>query len=101
MNKEKMKMKFYSSFEKRMLYVYLKKNVGWLCMELHSSKKIKKKKKKCTSKCWFQWFFWELHWVIEGNNFLSRVECHAFVNRLINKYKKENKQDLDYYYYFV
>ena len=96
-----MKMKFYSSFEKRMLYVYLKKMLGGSARSYTLQKKLKKKKKKkCASKCWFQWFFWELHWVIEGNNFLSRVECHAFVNRLINKYKKENKQDLDYYYYF-
>ena len=91
-NKEKIKMKFYSSFEKGMLYTYLKQNVGWLCTELHSFHK------QCASKCWFNWFFWELHCVIEENNFLSRVECYAIVNRLINKYKKENEQDFDYYF---
>ena len=54
--------------------------------------------KNFASKFWFHQFFWELNWVIKENNFLLRLECHTFVNRLINKYKKENEEVFDYYF---
>ena len=78
MDKEKVKMKLYSSFGKRMLNVFFFK--------------------KYATKCWFYRFFWDLYWVIKRNNFLSCVECRAIVNRLINKYKNENEQDFNYYF---
>ena len=76
-------MKFLSTFEKRMLYGYFKKNVGWLCLEPYAFQK------KCRSKCWVHKFFWELHFVNEESKFLSYMECHAIIARIMEKYSKE------------
>lgn len=52
--------------------------------------------KSCRASCWFHQFFWEMEFAVEGNKFLSRLERHTFVNRLIKKYTVE--RDLDYYF---
>ena len=76
-------MRFFSTSEKQMLYEYFKKNVGWLHLEPIFFQK------KCQNKCWVHKLFWELHFVIEESKFLSRVECHAIVARIMKKYSKE------------
>ena len=45
--------------------------------------------KKCRRKCWVRTFFWELHFVIEENKFLSCVQRRTIVARIIKKYSKE------------
>ena len=60
---------------------------------------LKKMLDGCSARCWFHKFwenFWETEFVVEGNKFLSRVERHAFVDRLIKKYRVET--DFDYYF---
>ena len=66
-----------------MLYGYLEKNVGWLCLEPHAFQK------KCWSKCWVHIFFWELYFVIEESKLLSCVERYTIVTGIIKKYSKK------------
>ena len=36
--------------------------------------------------------------MIEENKFILGVKRHAFVNRLNNRYKQKNEQDIEYYF---
>ena len=40
----------------------------------------------------------ELKWLVEKNNFLSHMECHAIINRIIKKYQEKELCDFDYYF---
>ena len=63
---------------------YLKENVGWLCPEPHPFQK------SCKKRCWVhRFFFFELCFIIEGNNFLTCLERHALVDRVIKTFLKE------------
>ena len=60
-----------------------KKNVGWLCLEPYAfQKKLQKSVLGAP-------IFFELRFIIKENNFLTRVEGHALVNRVIKKVHKE------------
>ena len=61
----------------------LKKNLGWHCTEPHPFQKSFK------SQCRVHRCFFELHFIIEENNFLTRVDRHTFVDRVIKKLCKE------------
>ena len=69
----KTKMKFLSS-EHKILYNYLKHNIGWIYLNPNSFQK------KCLSQCWVHRFFLKLKFVFEENNFLSRMERHTIAN---------------------
>ena len=79
---EKKKKKFQSTFEKKILFVYFKRNDGWLCLQAHSFQK------KCVSQCWVYRFLWEMEFAIAKNQFLTLVERYAIVDRLVKKYQK-------------
>ena len=75
-------MKFVSSFEKKMLFNYLKQNIEWLCLE--------PSKKKCLCWCWLYHLFDELKFIINENKFFSCVERYAFVERFNKKIQKKS-----------
>ena len=67
-----------------MLSDYLKQNIEWLCL---------KPSEKSPCVVLVAPFFYEIKFIIDESKFLSRVEHHAFVERLIKKYKKRHFDD--------
>ena len=74
--------------EQKILYGYLKQNVGWLCFDYQGFLKNVTFGAGCTN------FFFKLEFVMEKNSFLSFVKCHAIVNRIVKKYKQKQQYDL-------
>ena len=80
-------MQFFKLKEQKIIYNYLKQDVGWLHADPLGFQK------KCNVGCWLHRFLLEL----EENNFFPRIECHTIINRVTKKYKQKYPDDFDYH----
>ena len=74
-------MQFRKLKEQKILCSYLKQNVGWLCVDVQGFQK------KCNVGCWLYRFFFEMEFVLDKNFFMPRLERHAIIDRIIQKYR--------------
>ena len=84
-------MKFLNIREQKILFEYLKQNMGWFCLENNSFQK------KCKQRCWLHCFFGELDFVSQ-NNYMSSMEQHTFFDRMIKKYRSNFSNDFEYFF---
>ena len=84
-------MKFLNIREQKLLFEYLKENMGWFCLENNSFQKNYKQR------CWLHCLFWELDFVSQSN-YMSRMEQHAFFDRIIKKYRSNFLNDFEYFF---
>lgn len=76
-------MQFFKLKEQKIIYNYLKQDVGWLHADPLGFQK------KCNVGCWLHRFLLEL----EENNFLPRI----VTKKVTKKYKQKYPDDFDYH----